>query len=244
MVFDDQRDFVAIGLWDPGSPIRVKVLHHGAPASIDESFWRERIATALERRSTLAADPDTNAYRCVHGENDGLPALVVDRYDRSLVVKLYSAIWFPHLAAVVDDVVSKRSTRSASSSGSPATSARARRSGSPTAMTIVGPPPDGPVRFRERGLTMEADVVRGQKTGHFLDQRDNRALVRSMALGARVLDVFASTGGFSVAAAAGGATSVDLIDVSGPALRTAERNLAHNRFITAVRGVRGAHHDR
>ena len=102
-------------------------------------------------------------------------------------------------------------------------------------MTIVGPPPDGPVRFRERGLTLEADVVRGNKTGHFLDQRDNRALVRSMALGARVLDVFASTGGFSVDAAAGGATSVDLIDVSGPALRTAERNLAHNRFIGAVR---------
>jgi len=235
VVFDARRDFVAIGLWDPSSPIRVKVLHHGEPRQIDESFWRERITTALERRSTLAADPDTNAYRCVHGENDRLPSLVVDRYDRSLVVKLYSAIWFPHLAAVVATLCEALDPervvlRLSRNVGKGATF------GLTDGMTIVGPPPDGPVRFRERGLTLEADVIRGNKTGHFLDQRDNRALVRSMALGARVLDAFASTGGFSVAAAAGGATSVDLIDVSGPALRTAERNLAHNRFITAVRG--------
>ena len=234
VVFDAHRDFVAIGLWDPASPIRVKALHHGEPRPIDDSFWRERIATALERRSTLAADPDTNAYRCVHGENDRLPSLVVDRYDRSLVVKLYSAIWFPHLAPVVETLCEALDPervvlRLSRNVGKGATF------GLTDGMTIVGPPPDGPVRFRERGLTLEADVVRGNKTGHFLDQRDNRALVRSMALGARVLDAFASTGGFSVNAAAGGATSVDLIDVSGPALRTAERNLAHNRFIGAVR---------
>lgn len=82
---------------------------------------------------------------------------------------------------------------------------------------------------------MEADVVHGQKTGHFLDQRDNRALVRSMAAGASVLDVFASTGGFSLAAAAGGATSVHLIDQSAPALETAEKNLAHNHRLGEVR---------
>jgi 23S rRNA (cytosine1962-C5)-methyltransferase len=235
VVFDADRQFVAIGLWDPASPIRVKALHHGDPRQINESFWRERITTALERRSTLADDPDTNAYRCVHGENDRLPALVVDRYDRSLVVKLYSAIWFPHLSSVVatlcealdPECIVLRLSRNVS---------KGETFGIADGTTIVGPPPEGPVRFRERGLTLEADVVRGNKTGHFLDQRDNRALVRSMALGARVLDVFSSTGGFSVAAAAGGATSVDLVDVSGPALRTAERNLAHNRFIAAVRG--------
>jgi 23S rRNA (cytosine1962-C5)-methyltransferase len=234
VVFDAQRHFVAIGLWDPASPIRLKVLHHGEPRPIDESFWRERIATALERRSSLADDPDTTAYRCVHGENDRLPSLVVDRYDRSLVVKLYSAMWFPHLAAVVETLCEALDPervvlRLARSVG------KGETFGLGDGETIVGPPPDGPVRFRERGLILEADLVRGHKTGHFLDQRDNRALVRSMALGARVLDVFASTGGFSVAAAAGGARSVDLIDVSGPALRTAERNLAHNRFIAAVR---------
>ncbi|HWM19518.1 MAG TPA: class I SAM-dependent rRNA methyltransferase [Ilumatobacteraceae bacterium] len=237
VVFDGNRRFVAIGLWDPGSPIRVKALHHGEPRPIDETFWRERISTALERRSTLAADPDTNAYRCVHGENDRLPSLVVDRYDRSLVVKLYSAIWFPHLAAVIPTLCDALDPERVVLRLSRAVG-KGETFGLADGTTIVGPPSDGPVRFRERGLTLEADIVRGNKTGHFLDQRDNRALVRSMASGARVLDVFASTGGFSVAAAAGGATSVDLVDVSGPALRTAERNLAHNRFIAAVRACR------
>ena len=89
--------------------------------------------------------------------------------------------------------------------------------------------------FRERGLTMEADVVHGQKTGHYLDQRDNRTLVRGIAAGRDVLDVFASTGGFALAAAAGGARSVHLVDQSAPALAAAERNLAHNRRLREVR---------
>ena len=80
--------------------------------------------------------------------------------------------------------------------------------------------------FLEHGLLFEADVVRGQKTGHFLDQRDNRALVGALAAGARVLDVFACTGGFSVHAAAGGAAEVTSVDQSAPALATAVRNMA------------------
>jgi 23S rRNA (cytosine1962-C5)-methyltransferase len=100
---------------------------------------------------------------------------------------------------------------------------------------VIGPPVERPVRFLERGLTMEADVVHGQKTGHFLDQRDNRALIRSMAHGASVLDVFASTGGFALSAAAGGAASVHLIDQSAPALETAQRNFEHNQHLGEVR---------
>jgi 23S rRNA (cytosine1962-C5)-methyltransferase len=100
---------------------------------------------------------------------------------------------------------------------------------------VVGEAPTGPVMFIERGLSMEADVVRGQKTGHFLDQRDNRALVRSMAAGLDVLDVFSSTGGFSVSAAAGGAKSVHMVDQSAPAIETARRNLEHNRRLPEVR---------
>ena len=100
---------------------------------------------------------------------------------------------------------------------------------------IVGAPVDRPVRFRERGLTMEADVVHGQKTGHFLDQRDNRALVRSMAHGAAVLDVFASTGGFSVGGAPAVPPRCTSIDQSAPALETAQRNLDHNHHLGEVR---------
>lgn len=234
VVFDHDRKFAAIGLYDPTSPIRVKILHQGSPRQIDDDFWRERLAAALDRRSGLADDPETNAYRMVHGENDGLPGLVVDRYAGTLVVKLYTPAWFPHLRRIVDALAAtQRHDRVVLRLG------RSVASGETFGLSdgdvIVGPPVDGPVTFVERGLTMEADVVRGQKTGHFLDQRDNRALVRGMAAGLDVLDVFSSTGGFALSAAAGGATSVHLVDQSAPALETAERNIAHNRQLGEVR---------
>ncbi len=234
VVFDHDRKFAAIGLYDPTSPIRVKILHQGSPRQIDDDFWRERLAAALDRRSGLADDPETNAYRMVHGENDGLPGLVVDRYAGTLVVKLYTPAWFPHLRRIVDALAAtQRHDRVVLRLG------RSVASGETFGLSdgdvIVGPPVDGPVTFVERGLTMEADVVHGQKTGHFLDQRDNRALVRGMAAGLDVLDVFSSTGGFALSAAAGGATSVHLVDQSAPALETAERNIAHNRQLGEVR---------
>lgn len=239
VVFDDRRKFAAIGLWDPDSPIRVKVLHQGAPQTIDAEWWRHRFAESFDGRSTLEADPDTTAYRCVHGENDGFPGLVVDRYNRTLVVKLYSSIWFAHLGVILDALVDVASPRPGGVERIVLRLSRTLQRGPAFELrdgdTVFGDPPTGPVLFRERGLTMEADVVHGHKTGHFLDQRDNRALVRAMSDGARVLDVFASTGGFALSAAAGGAVLVHMVDLSEPALRTAERNLAHNRHIRSVR---------
>ena len=107
-------------------------------------------------------------------------------------------------------------------------------------MALIGEAPTAPVLFRENGLTFEADVVGGQKTGHFLDQRENRALVGSMSAGMRVLDIFAATGGFGVYAAAGGATRVTSVDQSEPTLAAAERNFAHN---DALPNVRHCEHD-
>ena len=234
VVFDDDRKFAAIGLWDPTSPIRLKVLHRGAPTQIDGVFWRTVLSTARDRRAGLEADDETTAYRLVHGENDGLPGLVVDRYDQTLVVKIYTPAWFPHLADVIEALVDLLSPVRIVLRLSRAV-AGGDTFGLEDGDTIVGPAPEGPILFRERDLTMEADVVHGQKTGHFLDQRDNRALVRSMASGASVLDVFAGTGGFSLAAAAGGASSVHLIDQSSPALETAKKNLAHNHRLGEVR---------
>lgn len=234
VVFDNDRNFAAIGLYDPMSPIRVKVLHSGAPLPIDRDFWHARIAAALGRRAALHADSGTNAYRLVHGENDAMPGFVADRYAATLVVKLYTPAWFPHLRDLIEvlgelqpcERIVLRLGRSVSAG---------ETFGFTDGDVLVGAPIDGPVRFRERGLTMEADVVHGQKTGHFLDQRDNRALVRGMADGASVLDVFASTGGFALSAAAGGAREVHLIDQSEPALDTARRNIANNRNLYEVR---------
>jgi len=236
VIFDNDRKFAAIGLWDPSSPLRVKVLHHGKPVTIDAAFWRTRLSTALEQRSGLAADPETTAYRLVHGENDGLPGFVADRYDTTIVVKLYTPAWFPHLERVVAALVELTGAERVVLRLARSIRTDAWRDG----LVIVGPPLDGPVVFRERGLVMEADLAAGQKTGHFLDQRDNRQLVRGMAAdgqgrGRDVLDVFSSTGGFALAAAAGGAKSVHLVDLAAPALATARRNLDRNRHLPNVR---------
>ena len=234
VIFDNDRKFAAIGLYDPTSPIRVKILHQGSPRTIDAGFWRERLSVALDRRSALADDPETNAYRLVHGENDGLPGLVIDRYAGTLVVKIYTPAWFAHLRSVLGALADvQRHERVVLRLGRSVASGETY--GLDDGDVIVGSALLEPVRFVERGLSMEADVVHGQKTGHFLDQRDNRALVRGMAAGCDVLDVFSSTGGFALSAAAGGAKSVHLIDQSAPALETAERNIAHNRQLGEVR---------
>lgn len=234
VVFDDDRKFAAIGLWDPHSPIRIKVLHRGKPVSIDAAFWRTLASTALDRRSGLVADPDTTGYRVVHGENDGLPGFVADRYGDTIVVKLYTAAWFAHLDDVVAELVTLTGARRVVVRLARSVAAHAP-AGRSDGSVLLGAPLDGPVAFRERGLAMEADVVGGQKTGHFLDQRDNRTLVRGMSEGRTLLDVFASTGGFALAAAAGGARSVHLVDLAAPALDAARRNLGRNQHLAEVR---------
>jgi len=238
VVFDDDRRFVAIGLWDPASPIRIKVLHQGKPVTIDAAWFQARIEAAAAIRQPLAAtagtDHATTAYRVVHGENDGLPGLVVDRYGDVVVLKLYTAAWLPHLVDVVAGLEHVLSPRSIV-----LRLARTLREqplhGLCEGLVLSGTPVDGPVVFLEAGLEFEADVVHGQKTGHFLDQRDNRVRVGALASGRRVLDVFSCTGGFSVHAAAGGAKVAHSIDASPGAIDTARRNMARNASLVAVR---------
>ena len=100
VVFDDRR-VVGVGLWDPESPIRVKMLHSGGALAVEPRVWVNRLTAALDRRHGLVDDPLTTAWRWVHGENDGLPGLVLDRYVDTLVIKLYSGAWYPHLGDII-----------------------------------------------------------------------------------------------------------------------------------------------
>lgn len=227
VVFDDRRRFVAIGLWDPTSPIRIRLLHTGAPRTIDDGFFAERLDLALEHRRSLVDDPTTTGFRVVNGESDGLGGLVVDRYADTAVIKLYSPAWFPHLVAVVSQVVETLAPRRVVLRLA-RTVAHAETHRLADGDVLVGEAPTGEVEFLEHGLVFGADVLRGQKTGHFLDQRDNRALVGGLASGAEALDVFSCTGGFSVHASAGGAVSVHAVDRSAHALESAAANLARN----------------
>lgn len=243
VVFDRKRRFLAIGLYEPDSPIRVRILHHGLPQQIDKAWFEARIAKTIAKRSalssTLTNTSATTGYRLVHGENDGLPGLVVDRYDRTLVLKLYTAAWLPHLQSVHAALYTavqpicppqfvilrlNRSTEQAVNGICHA--ALPNRTLLYAENSAVIPKR---VQFLENGLRFEADPVRGQKTGFFLDQRDNRARVEKLAAGKSVLNVFAYSGGFSLYAARGGAKMVDSLDLSRAALADAERNFTLNQ---------------
>jgi 23S rRNA (cytosine1962-C5)-methyltransferase len=232
VIFDNDRNFVAIGLWEPGSPIRIRILHCGKPTQIDADFWRAGLRAAADLRSSIG--DDTDGYRVVNGENDGFPGLVLDRYADTFVIKLYTPVWLPHLRTLVG-VISELFTPRALVLRMARAMAGSQLYGLSEGTALIGEAPSAAVLFHENGLSFEADVVNGQKTGHFLDQRDNRAMVGSLAAGMRVLDVFASTGGFGVYAAAGGATSVSSVDQSEPTLAVAVRNFAHNAALPEVR---------
>jgi 23S rRNA (cytosine1962-C5)-methyltransferase len=234
VIFDRKRDFLAVGLYDPHSTIRVRILHRGKPTRIDRDWFRAKLAAAAQVRVPLL-DGTTTGYRLVHGENDGLPGLVIDRYEQTLVLKLYTSAWLPHLRdvlpALVDVVPAERLVLRL---GRAMLEQPQELYGLRDGMLLCGPDLDGPLLFRENGLRFEVDPVRGQKTGFFLDQRDNRARVERLATGKDVLNVFAYTGGFSVYAARGGARSVVSVDVSAAALEAAARNMVHNAHIPAV----------
>ncbi|MCA9898638.1 MAG: class I SAM-dependent methyltransferase [Anaerolineales bacterium] len=234
VIFDRKNRFLAVGLYAPASPIRVRILAQGQPTQIDADWFLYQLETAAEQRLPLLQTNSTG-YRLVHGENDGLPGLVIDRYGETLVVKLYTTAWVPHLRHVLQ----------AATKVAPAKRVVLRLSrfvqsqpevlyGLHDGQVWGQPVRNEGVRFLENGLYFEADVVQGQKTGFFLDQRDNRARVEKLAAGRRVLNVFAYTGGFSLYAARGGAKEVVSLDLSQPALANAMRNFKLNRANEAV----------
>ncbi len=234
VAFDQKRRFLAIGLYDPTSPLRLRVLQHAVPATIDQGWFLAQLQRAAQRRAPLL-DGRTTGYRLVHGENDQLPGLVVDRYDQTLVIKLYTAAWIPHLAAFTAALLEVQPAQQLVLRMSRALQkAPEHLYGLSDGLVLLGPALPGSVIFLEHGLRFEADPCRGQKTGFFLDQRENRARVEQLAAGKRVLNVFAYTGGFSLYAARGGARQVTSLDLSRPALAAAERNFGLNQLVPTV----------
>ena len=242
VVFDRHDRFLAVGLYDPHSPLRVRLLHAGKPQTIDREWWRTRLAQTLARRSGLF-DAQTTGHRWINGESDGWPGLVLDRYDTTLVLKIYTAAWLPRLdeiaslinEALPNDRLVLRLSRNLQALAEEDFQRREGVTLSPARPATALP---DQVVFLETGLRFEADVVRGQKTGFFLDQRENRRRVEAFAGGREVLNVFSFTGGFSLYAARGGADSVVNLDLSPHALAGAERNFALNRALPAVAACR------
>jgi len=233
---------LASGLHSLHSQIRMRALTFGAEALTPE-LLRARIAAAIARRRALF-DEATNAARVVHAEGDELSGLVVDRYDdlvvveianeglerlKPLVVAALQEELTPRLIYFKNDIAARKLERlsmeaeiaSGGQAPSPVDAEDRRGRLSPTIL--------------ENGLRFHVDVPAGQKTGFFLDQRDNRALARANARGRRVLNLFSYSGAFGVYAAAGGATFVENVDVSAPAIESARKNHDLNAFKNDVR---------
>ena len=236
VIYGRDNRFLAIGLFVPDSPLRVRVLHCGKPVSIDADWWRHRLDATLRRRRGLF-DEQTTGYRLINGESDGWPGLVLDRYDTTLVVKLYTEAWLTRLAQIVglfrDELGPERIVLRLSRNIPALAQARFKLS---DAQLLFGDPVQTLPIFLETGLRFEVDVMRGQKTGFFLDQRENRRVVESLARGRTVLNAFSFSGGFSVYAARGKAVAVTDLDISGHALAGAKRNFALNKGRPEVSG--------
>jgi 23S rRNA (cytosine1962-C5)-methyltransferase len=240
VIYDRKDKFLAVGLFDPDSPIRVRILHAGKPTTIDAAWWQTRLEQALAIRRNLF-DEQTTGYRLIHGESDGWPGLVLDRYNTTLVMKIYAAAWLPRLDEILtlfkEKIPCDRIVLRLSRNLQPFAEKQFQlRDG----QVVFGSIPDSSVIFSENGMRFEADVLRGQKTGFFLDQRENRREVETLTHGRRVLNAFSFSGGFSVYAARGGAKSVTDLDISVHALESARRNFALNQNFP---GVAACHHE-
>jgi 23S rRNA (cytosine1962-C5)-methyltransferase len=234
VIYDRKDRFLALGLFDPHSPLRVRILQFGRAEKIDPAWWMARLNQAVEKRRNLL-DAQTTGYRWINGESDGWPGLVLDRYGDTLVLKLYTAAWLCRLEDVVE-LIQKRLRperillRLSRNIQRLAMQEFERKDG----QLLVGQPVTGAVIFQESGLRFEADVLHGQKTGFFLDQRENRRKVETLARDRRVLNAFSFSGGFSLYAARGGAKSVTDLDISAHALASGERNFALNKSVPQI----------
>jgi 23S rRNA (cytosine1962-C5)-methyltransferase len=233
------RQFLAWAAYSPGSVIRARCWSYNESDVVNGDWLAARVTAAVGRRRELWSD--TNAARLVFGEADGLPGLVADRYDDTLVVQIQAAGVDTHREALLDALCAATGCEKVFDRSDAAL--RTREGLSDSGGVLRGPAPPETVRIREHAVDYLVDVRRGHKTGFYLDQRDSRrtlaervrTFVAQQGRGPRVLNCFCYTGGFSLAAARAGAAEVISVDSSADALALAQRNATQNGLDTAVR---------
>jgi len=238
-IFDNHGEWIARGVINEASQIAIRLLTWDVNEAIDEAFWQRRVAQAVARRKVDPLLRDTNARRIIFGESDGLPGVIADDYAGHIVLE-YSALVALNAREVIeaalqstcapaqihiryDDERLKGEGVSAKLFGpsAPVLAASPENADLPTeAATII----------REGALQFRVDLARGQKTGFYLDQRQNRQRVAAYCAGGRVLNTFSYTGGFAIYAAAAGATEIINVDSSADALRLAHENALLNEL--------------
>jgi 23S rRNA (cytosine1962-C5)-methyltransferase len=225
-VRDSSGQALALAAYSPQSQIRARVWTFDAKEAVDRGFFANRLKQAISLRDHLPVSKHTNAMRLVHGESDGLPGLVVDRYADVLVVQFLAAgveRWREEILDLLAELTGCEAVFERSDA-----EVRKLEGLEPKTGFVRGDRNASRCPIIEHGLNFRVDVEQGQKTGFFLDQRENRQRVRALAAGREVLDGFSYTGGFAIAALAGGAKRVSAVESSVDAIQIAKENLAAN----------------
>lgn len=229
-VLDSNGKILGVGHYQIGS-IAVRILAFGV-GELPANFWQERIRAAYEVRCSLGLiTADNNTYRLVHGEGDFLPGLIVDIYADTAVIQAHSIGMHCHREEIAEAIIqSVAQVDKVYYKSDDTLPHKAPIQGERVGYLIGADKADfnGDFWARENGLDFRIDWLRGQKTGFFIDQRDNRALLEHYAQGKEVLNMFCYTGGFSVYALRGGAKLVHSVDVSQKAIDLVRSNVVHN----------------
>lgn len=211
---------IARGIYDPECPVALRICETDPNTKLDDRWVERRLRTAIELRKR-AFDEQTTGYRLINGEGDAMPGLVVDVYNGHAVMKLDGegpcGFWNA-------EPIGMLLARECNLNGVYERFKERRAIG----RALVGREPNGPVWFLEHGLSFSADLVHGQKTGFFLDQRENRHIIRTFARETRVLNLFSYTGGFTIAAGVGMASNVTSVDVAPAAVEAAKEHWLRN----------------
>ncbi len=226
-IYDTDGNFIAWAAYNASSQISARLWSWDQDEAIDKAFFHRQMTRAIAGRNALNLATDSSGMRLIHAESDGLPGLIVDQYGDVLVMQIGSAgveYWREEIADILQDICKPACIYERSDSDSRTLEGLTPRNG-----VLRGVLPDT-VEVIEHGLRFEVDVAEGQKTGFYLDQRDNRALTETLSKDCDVLNCFCYTGGFSLYALRGGAKSVLSLDASAEALHIAAKNLTRNNL--------------
>jgi 23S rRNA (cytosine1962-C5)-methyltransferase len=224
-LFTSDERLLGTGFFNPQSLIAFRLLTRNEEQP-DREFFKRKILEALKLREKIYPATETNAWRLVHGESDGLPGLIIDRFDRAFVLQSFSAGMDRHLPLIAEvlkelfdpkAIVLRNESPLRELEGLPLFKEM-----------ILGGPEDAHQVIEDDGVSYRINILEGQKTGFFLDQRENRRLVRKYSKGADVLDVYTNDGGFALNAMHAGARSTTMVDISQEALQRAEQNARIN----------------
>lgn len=223
-VYDYKGNFIGKGFINHLSKILVRIFIRKKDEDVSKDLFKERIKTAVEYREKLGY---SNCYRAVFAEADNLPALVIDKYDDVFSIQVLSLGMAQHKGEIINALVELYNPRGIYERSDAEVR---KKEGLPLFKGKIYGDFDSRVQIEENGLKMIADLENGQKTGYFLDQKENRFAIRRYSKGARVLDCFCNVGGFALNAAAGGASEVTALDISEKALSDVRENARLNGF--------------